>query len=75
MKKLFTLLLLCCVTSFATAQSIVVVSGGIDFLKTERKLQFEFTYNGMLVGKMSETDYMEKKTTEYNKKEEGRGDK
>lgn len=74
MKKLFITLILCGLSVAAYSQSIVLLSGNVDFLKTEKTLQFDFTYNDMLVGKMTEAAYVDKKVGEYNAKEPGRGD-
>lgn len=74
MKFFFTTLLLCCITACVYSQSIVLISGKLDFLKNERGVQFKFTYDDMLVGKMTEAEYVEKKVTDYNAKEVGRGD-
>lgn len=51
--------------------------GKYDFLKGEKTLNLEFNYNFMTIGKknISEEDYVNKKVTEYNKKEAGKGDK
>lgn len=57
------------------AQKIKLVDGDLSPLAKEQKLNIEFTYNDMKVGKMSEADYVKKKTDEYNKKESGKGDK
>lgn len=74
MKKLFAALILCGLSVSSYSQSIVLVSGSLDFMKNEKALQFDFTYDDMLVGKMTETAYVTKKVDEYNAKEPGRGD-
>lgn len=56
------------------AQKITVISGSVAPLKDPSVIAFEFTYDNMIVGKMSEAGYVEKKVTEYNEKEPGRGD-
>jgi hypothetical protein len=58
----------------ATAQKIKLVSGDLAPLKDQKELNVEFTYDHLSVGKDSEEDYIRKKTAEYNKKEEGKGD-
>ncbi len=58
-----------------TAQRLKITDGDLEVLKNETAINFEFTYDNMSVGKFKkEKDYIEKKTTEYNKKEPGRGD-
>jgi hypothetical protein len=52
-----------------------LVSGDLGFLKGQKALQIEYLYDGMTVGKMSEVDYVNKKVSEYNAKEPGKGDK
>lgn len=74
MKKLFTVFVLCCISSVTYSQSIVLVSSNIDFLRSEKHLRFDFTYDDMLVGKMTESEYVDKKVGEYNAKEVGKGD-
>lgn len=75
MKKILTtLLLVCCMAMVSHAQSIVLTSGSLDFLKGQSVLQFTFSYNEMLVGKMTENEYVNKKVTDYNEKEPGKGD-
>ena len=73
-KTITTLLLLSCITVFSFAQSIVMTSGTIDFIKDQQVIQFTFSYDEMLVGKLTESEYVDKKSSEYNAKEEGKGD-
>lgn len=73
-KVIVALILLCSFTTLSFSQSIVLTSGKIDFIKERPKLQFTFSYDEMLVGKMTESDYVDKKVNDYNKKEEGKGD-
>lgn len=74
MKKLLAILAFACICVCVSAQSIVLTSGSLDALKSEKVFKFEFTYHEMLVGKMTETDYINKKVNDYNEKEAGRGD-
>lgn len=76
MKKLFILsYLLICVTIFAQAQRIKQIDGDAKPLASETKLNVQFTYNNMSVGKFdNEADYVKTKKAEYNKKEAGKGD-
>lgn len=73
-KRITTLLLLSCLTTFAFAQSIVITSGSLDFIKDQKVIDFTFSYEEMLVGKLTESEYINKKVSEYNKKEAGKGD-
>ncbi|MBD3590656.1 hypothetical protein [Bacteroides sp. GM023] len=73
-KTITTLLLLCCITTFSFAQSIVLTSGSIDFIKDQKIIDFSFSYEEMLVGKLTENEYVNKKISDYNKKEEGKGE-
>lgn len=73
-KGLITLCILFSVLTFSHSQSIVMTSGTIDFIKGESVLQFTFSYDEMLVGKLTESEYVNKKTTDYNEKEAGKGD-
>lgn len=65
---------LCFMSVGGYAQSVALAFGDLKWLGGEKTLQFEFSYEDMQVGKMSEAEYVEKKVTEYNKKEAGRGD-
>lgn len=57
------------------AQRIKKLSGDPKPLAGETKLNVEFTYNGMSVGKFDkEADYVASKKADYNKKEAGKGD-
>jgi len=59
----------------ASAQKLKVTEGSLSALKGQTEINTEFTYDGMKVGKFdNEADYIQKKTTEYNSKEAGRGD-
>jgi hypothetical protein len=59
----------------AIAQKIKLIEGDLSPLKGETTLGAKFTYDNMSVGKFDkESDYIAKKTEDYNKKEPGRGD-
>ena len=60
-KTITTLLLLSCITAFSFAQSIVMTSGTIDFIKDQQVIQFTFSYDEMLVGKLTESEYVDGK--------------
>lgn len=60
----------------AFAQKFKVKEGSLAALKQVSKLNLDFDYSEMSVGKFKkEADYIEKKKGEYNKKEAGKGDK
>lgn len=79
MEKLKTRALLAgilfCIASSSLAQSIKLESGNLGFLKGETTLNIEYAYDGLTVGKLTETAYIEEKVATYNKKEAGTGDK
>jgi len=57
------------------AQKIKVTKGDLSFLKGQTSVLLEYDYSNMAVGKFeNEADYVNKKVTEYNEKEPGRGD-
>lgn len=59
----------------ASAQKIKLIEGDLSPLQGETTISTKFTYDNMSVGKYDkESDYIAKKTEEYNKKEPGRGD-
>lgn len=75
-KMLFAIAATLCFTQTITAQRIKTTEGDPSVLKNEKTINIEFTYNNMSVGKFEdEKDYIDKKKTEYNDKESGRGDK
>lgn len=75
MKRQLTLLLVAGLAFGASAQKMKMVSGNFNALKGEKTVDLQFTYDNMRVGKYAEADYLEKKKTEYNGKEPGKGDK
>ena len=77
MKKVFlSLLLLLAIQIVTNAQRIKKLSGDPSIIKGETKLNVVFTYNDMRVGKFDrEEDYIKTKKEEYNKKEDGKGDR
>lgn len=63
------------VATLSVAQ-VKMVSGKLNGIKSGSKINAEFTYDNMGVGKFKdEADYVAKKRAEYNKKEDGRGDR
>jgi hypothetical protein len=63
-------------TSVGYGAIINLKSGSLVFLKGETQVNVEYSYEGMSVGKFAnERDYLDKKTAEYNQKEDGRGDR
>ncbi|MBL6449221.1 hypothetical protein JMN32_23125 [Fulvivirga sp. 29W222] len=57
-------------------QKMKVRSGDLDFLKSQKKLNIEYDYSNMGVGKFEkEEDYVNEKVAKLNKKEVGSGDK
>ncbi len=74
-KSLALLLFICTFTSATFAQSFNLVEGSLSDIKKEKKLNVEFVYDKMGVGKFAtEQEYVTQKTTDYNAKEPGRGD-
>ena len=62
--------------SFSAGAQVKMTEGDLSKLKKGIKLNTEFTYEDMGVGKFKdEKDYIDKKKEEYNKKEAGRGDR
>ena len=73
--KFFMLAFLLPIFSFTSySQSVDIVSGDPTILKGETKLGLLYNYDDMKVGKMTEVDYVAKKTKEYNSKTPGKGD-
>ena len=57
------------------AQKIKLLSGKVDFLKGQTKINLEFSYEEMMVGKKKEKEWAEKKIQDRNKMKAGDGDK
>ncbi|NVO18788.1 MAG: hypothetical protein HXX13_03760 [Bacteroidetes bacterium] len=56
------------------SQKIKQISGNLTPLKGQKTINLEYSYDGVLVGDMKESDYINKKVSEYNSKEPGKGD-
>lgn len=76
MKKILSLVVVGLFSvGLASAQKVNVLKGDLAFLKGQSKLNVEYVYDGMKVGKkQTEEEYIKEKTTEANKKEAGKGD-
>ncbi|MBP6335749.1 MAG: hypothetical protein KA444_09785 [Bacteroidia bacterium] len=76
-KSLFLLLVFALsIPGFVLAQSFKLIDGNFDVIKKEKKVNLEFTYENMGVGKFEkEEDYVKQKIADYNEKEPGRGEK
>jgi hypothetical protein len=59
-------------------QKIELIEGDLSALKSEKSIDFAFSFDSMMVGKgrkaTPETEYVAKKIAEYNKKTPGKGD-
>jgi hypothetical protein len=73
MKKLFIILLISMFAMNLNAQKIKLVDGDIGFLKGQKELGIEFIYEEVMVGKMTEADYIDKKVAEAEEREPGTG--
>ena len=59
-----------------SGQDNVLISGNMDFLKQEKVFNVVFNYESMAVGVFrTEAEYVQKKVTELNNSETGKGDK
>ena len=75
MNKPLGLLFAMAISLGINAQRIKTVEGDFSVLKGEQKINTEFIYDDMKVGKYDkEADYVSDKTASLNKKEPGRGD-
>ncbi|MCW3082776.1 MAG: hypothetical protein JWP12_142 [Bacteroidetes bacterium] len=59
----------------AKAQKFTEGDAKLSFLAGEKKVNIEYVYDGMTVGKKAEADYKAEKIDTYNKKEPGKGDR
>ena len=63
------------IPTFTIAQDVDIIKGELIFLKDEKTINIEFTYEKMVVGDDGkEADYIKRKTAELNTKEAGTGD-
>ena len=78
LKQLSVLALVLFVAIRGFGQKVELLEGNLSALKGEKSIDFAFTYDSMTIGKgrksMSESEYVSKKTAEYNKKTPGKGD-
>jgi len=65
--KNFLLLVFICLSTSIYAQSIKLVSGKLDFLRSEQYLDVKFTYDNLRVGKLTEEEYVAKKMADAEK--------
>ena len=74
MKKILSLVIVGLFSiGLVSAQKVKVLKGDLAFLKGQSKLNVEYVYDGMKVGKkQTEEEYIKEKTTEANKKEAGK---
>lgn len=74
-QSFFVTVAACTMTLSLAAQRIKIIEGDLSPLKSETKINVEFTYDNMTVGKnLTESEYIAKKRDEYNAKEPGKGD-
>lgn len=75
MKNLLLVLIFAFSAINLSAQDVKLKEGNIDFLKGQTSLVVQFTYDeNMKIGKVTETEYIDKKVKDLNKKEPGKGD-
>jgi hypothetical protein len=56
------------------AQKIKVISGDMNSIKGEKKINVQYDFSNLTVGDYTEEEYVNKKVEEKNKKEAGTGD-
>ena len=74
MKKTVFMMLAFFCTMFAANAMNTKTEGDLKCLKGQEFVNVQFTYHHMTVGKMTEQAYVDKKVSEYNQKEAGKGD-
>ncbi|MCB0795424.1 MAG: hypothetical protein KDB88_11865 [Flavobacteriales bacterium] len=75
MDRIVTLAAAVSIALGASAQKMKMTSGDFSALKGQSKVDIQFTYENMKVGKKSEADYLKEKRADYEKDEAGKGDK
>ncbi len=75
MKKVAILIVMIAFVIDANAQKVKLLEGNLDFLKGEKTLKVEFTYDeNMKIGKKDADKYIEEKVKSKNRKKPGSGD-
>lgn len=75
LKIILSILAICIFSSQTSAQKIKVVSGDLSSFAGLTEINVAYDYDDMAVGKFkTEEAYIEKKKTEYNEDEPGKGD-
>lgn len=73
--KCFPIIIVIVMSSNAWAQKIRVSTGNLNFLKDQKMLNIEYSYENMGIGRYDqEEDYIIDKVIGYNDKEPGKGD-
>ena len=70
MKKLLVILAAAALACVANAQKFTVVEGNLDFLKDVTELQVSLTWDNIMMGEMTEAEYVESKLPEKEDPEE-----
>jgi hypothetical protein len=63
------------VSSLVMAQRVRLEEGDLKFMEGVKKMNVQYDYSQMKVGKKSEKEYIQDKKEDYNTKEAGKGDK
>jgi len=70
MKKSVIIAIVCLLTISISGKA----QENLSFLKGEKKINLEYNYDNVTVGKKSEATYCSEKVADYNKKNQGKGD-
>jgi hypothetical protein len=74
-KLICAIIFIQCCFHFGYGQEITIGEGSFKILFSEKNVALQFTFDSLQVGKYKvEADYVNKKVTEMNKKQEGKGD-
>jgi hypothetical protein len=73
--KLFAIVGFLALASNVDAQKIIEGDKKLTFLAGETKINIEYNYDGMMVGKKSEAEYKSEKIAKGNEKQPGKGDR
>lgn len=75
MKRAFLIVVIMAITCISKAQYIALEDGDLSPLSKEKIINIVYTFDNLTIGKMTETDYIQKKVKEYNNSEQGRGER
>jgi hypothetical protein len=75
MKRILFISVLVFIAITGFSQKISLRAGNLDALKGQKEFEVQFTYNNIMIGNMTEAEYVEKRKIEINEKEGDGGER